>query len=257
MSRDNELLGPIVRAFRLVEALADSPRPLTGKEISDQQDLPPSTVHRLLQILSRIEIVERADDGQRYAPGPSLYRIAYATIRKSDLTERAQPFIQDVVNQLDITSMFWTLIRSKRLVIPTAKILSSHSLDFQETSFMPRGLAWGCVGRSVLAYLPEVIVAEVHAAAKLSPTGRRMESLRALKAGLAEIRADGYAFSSEQTIEQAVGFAAPVFDHRGEVIGCIGGTMPKLRYDPKDKVPMLETVRRGAQALSEALGCRP
>jgi len=85
---DQDLLGPVVRSFGLVETVADSVCPLSDKEISDLHDLPPSSVHRFLQLLCKIEIVERTEDGL-YTPGARLYRIAYSAIRKSDVAQEA------------------------------------------------------------------------------------------------------------------------------------------------------------------------
>lgn len=251
---DGEQFGPVVRAIRLISALVRADQPLTGKEISELLDLPPSTVHRLLQLLCRIGIVERKGDGLRYHPGPEIYQIAYEVMRRQDVLARAQPYLQAIVDEFNITVAFWVYAPSVSLLTAGIVINSSHPLDFRPIAFAPRGLAWGSVGWSVLAHVPAAEVDRVVAAASLSPTGRVMPPRDELERELADIRRAGCAFSDSQTISSALGFAAAVFDYRKEVVGCLSATIPSMRYDPRDKPRYMSFIAGKARALSEDLG---
>lgn len=253
---DNELLGPIVRAFRLVGQLVISNSPRTGKELSDSLDLPPSTTHRLLQILGKIGIVERIGDGQHYGPGPELFRLAFSTIRQFDMTTKSRPFLQAVVDRLDATSVFWIYSPSTRVLVPGTIISSRHQLDFMQTGFLPRGLAWGSVGRAVLAHLPAEEVNKAIQAMDRSPTGLPADSPQKIRKELQKVREQGFAYSIGHTLKDAIGFAAPIFDHEDQVIGCIGCTMPVIRYEPEKFQHYADVVMGQARAFSRELGAR-
>jgi DNA-binding IclR family transcriptional regulator len=254
---DSDLLGPVVRAFRLIRAVAEADGPLSGKEISDLLELPPSTSHRLLQLLGRIEVVERAQDGQKYVPGPELYRIAFAVMRKSDVTMKARPHLRAIVDQLNITTVLWLYLPSEQLLIASEVMRSRHSLDFNEVTFLPRGLVWGNVGRAVLAQLPQDEVDQIVAKASKSPTGLVIEPKKKLREELAKIRAQGYAYSEGHTVREALGFSAPLFDYRGMVIGCIGCTMPAMRFNRDDFDRYVDVITEQARGLSAELGYAP
>jgi DNA-binding IclR family transcriptional regulator len=254
-----ELPGPIVRAFKIVSVVSEAARPLTHREIAAAVDVPASTTHRLLRMMCSIGLteVDRSQDEHRYKPGPWLTKIAYGVIGKTDVAAAAPPFVRAVVNEINATTMLWLYFEGSRLMMPGPAVSSSHRLDFRSIGFMPRGLAWGCVGRSVLAHLSDEHLDHAIATEPVSPTGKHIGSRESLIAELATIRGRGYAVSSGHTIQDAVGFASAVFDYRGVPLGCIGCTIPTIRYEPADEARYGEVLRRQAQSLSDTLGFRP
>ncbi|MBX3530973.1 MAG: helix-turn-helix domain-containing protein [Rhizobiaceae bacterium] len=259
MTEAAELPGPIVRAFKIVSVISEASRPLTHREIAAAVGVPASTTHRLLRMMCSIGLaeVDRAEDEHRYKPGPWLTKIAYGVIGKTDVAAAAPPFVRAIVDEINATTMLWLYFDGSRLMMPGPAVSSSHRLDFRSIGFMPRGLAWGCVGRSVLAHLSDQHVDHAMTAEPVSPTGRQIEPKEELAAELKAIRARGYAISTGHTIQDAVGFASAVFDYRGQPLGCLGCTIPMIRFDPADEARYGDVVRRQAQRLSDTLGYRP
>lgn len=252
---DDGVLGPVARAFRVVKAVAESPRAPTGKEIADTLGLPPSSVHRLLQLLVRIQIVGRAGTRQEYGPGPELQRIAFAVARNTDVGSTVRDQIQALVRELNTTAVFWHYDRSAKLLVASEVQYSTHLIDFREAAFAPRSLLWGAQGRAVLAYLPE---AEIQYLIKMtsatSPTGYKFEGEEALLRELAAIRERGYARSQGHSIADAIGFAAPVFGQGGTVVGCVGVPMPISRFRESDTPRLSRAVVQTAQTLTAQVG---
>ncbi|MZR11670.1 helix-turn-helix domain-containing protein [Maritimibacter sp. DP07] len=250
----DDLLGPVVRAFRVVNAMAEAGEDLSGKQLSDQLELPPSTVHRLLQLLAKLDIVEQNPDDHKYRPGSQLLRIAFSIVRRSDVASMGDKYLRGIVDELNATCVLWMLIPEADLVVTAGVARSSHPLDFVDIAFAPRGLAWGAVGRAVLAHLPDSVVERVAQNAGPSPTGKALEPLDEFKANLAQIREQGYAFSEGHTISEAVGVAVPIFGHNGTVVACYAATLPMSRFKPAMKKKMVEVVTAGARKLSLDLG---
>jgi len=250
-----EAVGPVARAFRMVRAIADAPRPVSLTEIADAVELAPSTAHRMLQLLARIQIVGRAGERQHYAPGPELRRIAFAVARNADVSERVREHVQALVAALNTTAVYWSYDAGARMLVASEIHYSTHLIDFREGAFAPRPLLWGAQGRVVLAFLDEAeLAAHLAVAGTASPTGHRIEDTGALKAELAEIRARGYARSQGHTIADAVGFAAPVFGSGNRVVGCIGIPMPLSRFREDDAPRLARAVIDTAAAISAEFG---
>ena len=75
---------------------------------------------------------------------------------------------------------------------------------------------------------------------------------------LADVRRDGYAVNYGETSGDEVGVAAPVFDHRGEVVATILVAAPRYRV-PESALPQLTracttAARRVSQRLGAPLG---
>jgi len=251
----DEAVGPVARAFRMVRAIADAPRPVSLTEIADAVELAPSTAHRMLQLLARIQIVGRAGERQHYAPGPELRRIAFAVARNADVSERVREHVRALVAALNTTAAYWSYDAGARMLMASEIQYSTHLIDLREAAFAPRPLLWGAQGRAVLAFLDE---AELHAhlavAGSASPTGRRIEDIDVLRAELSVIRERGFARSQGHTIADAVGFAAPVFGSGDRVVGCIGIPMPLSRFREEDAPRLARAVIDTAAAVSAEFG---
>ena len=74
-TRPTSATGTVSRALQLLALLADSTGSVSVKQVADEMQLAPSTVHRLLQLLRREGFVQGAQ-GPRYSIGPQFYRVA-------------------------------------------------------------------------------------------------------------------------------------------------------------------------------------
>ena len=65
-------------------------------------------------------------------------------------------------------------------------------------------------------------------------TERTLAEPSALRAHLAEIRAQGYGWTHGEYEEQIIGVAAPVKGSNGQVVACINVCGPSFRFPPED-----------------------
>jgi DNA-binding IclR family transcriptional regulator len=111
------------------------------------------------------------------------------------------------------------------------------------------------MGKALLAWLPEVEVDRIIASRGLTAyTPRTISSPAALKAELAQVRANGYGVAIEENEPGVCGIGAPIFDHTGHVAAAVnlGGTVLQIK---KKDVPFLgEYVVRAANDVSRRLG---
>lgn len=251
-----ETIGTTSRTIQLIRLLAESTTDLTAKAVTEGMNLPPSTVHRLLQILTKEGIVDRAPQ-RRYRIGSELYRIAALVNEQASLPAQAKPFLQRVMETLDETALFSLYRSHDKLMAFVARADSPKPLRYRINMNRPLPVVWGASGKAIVAFLPPAEIDAVLAVAGPSPvTGKQLPPRREYEAELEEIRRTGRAVTRHEKHHSAVGIAAPVFSVGGGVIGSLSITIPELRYDARRENEFVETVKAAAQALSAIIGQR-
>ena len=89
--------------------------------------------------------------------------------------------------------LFRTVLPASRRFVGTVVARSPHPLGYHFEPLMEQKVAWGAVGRCMLAHLPEEEVAKAVAEAGKPPAGTAAPSLKDMKERLTEIRDRGFA----------------------------------------------------------------
>jgi DNA-binding IclR family transcriptional regulator len=247
--------GTVARVVRLLQCLADVDDDVSIKDVAGRVNLPPSTVHRLLNLLADDGIVERSAARHVYRPGLELVRISSLIASKTRLADVALPFMRAVVDACNEVCMLVRYLPATHRVMIVSSVDSSNPLRYQVERFVPHSLLWGATGRSTLAFLPPDQIDGVLAENDLAPaTGDRIPSREAFLAELAAIRARGYVLTQGQKIAGAVGLGAPIFGADGGVLGGLCITIPQVRFDPRSEQTLATLLLEQVAALNAALG---
>jgi DNA-binding IclR family transcriptional regulator len=200
-------------------------------------------------------MVERAGP-RSYRLGPELFRVASLVQQKFEIDRIARPFLQELWTEWQETCSFCLYRPGTRTATVVETIRTPHPLQYVFEPFSELSLAWGSLGRSILAWLPKEDVDAVLAHDRRGPiSGRRLPSRKTVRAELEAIRKRGYAVYEDRTINVA-GVTAPVFGAAGAVVGSIGVTMPASRFRESDKGELAAAVLLRARRLSAAVGFR-
>lgn len=249
--------GTIERVIRMMRALAEGGGDMTIKSLAEHLDLPASTVHRLLALLMKEQIVERGDAPHSYRAGVEFFRIGSLVVASRSVRDVAHPFLERVGEATGEVCLLMRYMPAQHRVMLEDSVDSPHPLRYSIELYEPLSVLWGATGRSVLAFLPEEEVAAIHAETGASPaSGQEPPSLEDLLGELREIRRKGYALTFGQKIAGAVGFGVPVFERGGKVFGSLCVTIPQMRYDPSQERDIASVLQRESAGLSAALGHR-
>lgn len=239
--------GTVARAVAVLRIVAESDGGTQIKRVSAALNLPASTVHRLLDLLSREGMVERDEDAPTYRVGRELLQLAARVVSEHPLQSTARPYLDQAVAAVNETAYFCVYLpREHRLSFATFAE-STHPLGYRIRTNEPQSLLTGASGRSILAWL----AADELAAVLVSEPG---PDTRDLGQDLATIRDRGYAVSFGQRITGAVGIFAPVFAANGRVTGSLGFTIPEHRYQAARETEFTRCARKLAAELSASLG---
>ena len=242
--------GAADRLAHLLKLVAAGPPQFTLGELAASAGLPASSVHRLLQALVRSGLVERGC-GQSYRPGRELHRLASQLVAGFDLVRCARPLLEELVAHWHETAVLCTYSPAMRVGVIADVVMTPHPLRFAVERGGEIQLPWGSLGRAILAFLPQGDSEAVIREATVGPlSGRPRSSRKDLEAELHRIRESGYARYFDPRYDIA-GIAGPVFGTFGEIVGCLGVTMPSKRYQLHLEDDLAAAVRRSAAALSE------
>ena len=247
--------GTVSRTVAILRAVAEAEGNVQIKTLADTLSLPPPTVHRLLELLIKAGMIERNESARLYGVGREFFRLSSLVTSRHSLTAVALPLLREAVAQCNETAYLGVYLPGERKMIFAADCESSHPLGYRVRKNEPLSLLTGASGLSILAHLPKKDMDRAYEESRDDIQVRKARpSRKALESELAIVRAQGYALTFGKRISGAVGIFAAVFNRHGEVIGCLGYTIPEQRYS-KNLLPRLSgTVCRVAMDLSGALG---
>lgn len=246
--------GTTARVLMVLRAIAQAQGEPTMKELSDQLNLPLSTMHRLLEMLAEEGMVERDDLTRAFRPGPDFFRMAAMVVNRMPIRTVARPFLAAAMRAADESAYLCLLDAGSGRMTFAATTPCSHMLDYRVPLDTPFSLVVGASGLSILAWLDDVHRAEIVRAETTAGGVLDRAALARLPEALKQIRADGYAQTFGQRIKGAVGIFAPVFDASSAVCGSFGFTVPEVRYQPAMQKKLASAAVQQALALSRALG---
>ncbi len=242
--------GAAERLAYLLTLVASGPPRFALSELAERAGLPQSSVHRLLKVMLRFGLVERGS-GQAYRPGRELHRMASQLVSRFDLVRSAKPMLQELVENWHETAVLCTYSPLSKMAIIADVVHTPNPLRYAVERGGEIALPWGSLGRAVLAYLPrgeqEAIIRQSHT----GPLTGRPRSVRSeLEADLAAIRKNKVSRYYDPLIDIA-GIAGPIFGAEGEILGCIGVTMPSKRYQVHLEDDLAIAVSKVATELSD------
>ena len=246
----------IMRANRILKALAVEPGEFNLLEISQAVRLPSSTVYRLLATLETEGLVERCDDGLHYRLGLALFRLGSVVLNHMNLGRIAYPIMQGLAELSGETVNLGIL--SGQSVLYLEKIESKEPLraDLVVGGLVPSYCS--ATGKALLAFLPEGQLDLLFTSSKLVRMGPNcITSLDQLKQELAVIRTRGYSIDDQEFSLQIRATGAPIWNHRQRLIAAIAIAGPVNRMTPDRLVDLSQATVRAANEISARLGYQP
>lgn len=233
---------PLVRRVTdVLDAFAAAGGDLGVTELARQLRCSKSIVHRILVALVEAGYVATDPATRRYRLGSRSLLLARAGSAAGDLRRRALPHLQTIRDRTGETATL-SLLRG-HVRVYAEELESRHAVRQTVEVGSEAPLHLGASGKAILAFMT----------ADARPGGARAAGL---EADLERIRRRGYAVSRGERIPGAASVAAPVFDHRGEVVGSISAASVLARSDTRTVARYGAVVVAEARALSRELGWR-
>jgi len=211
---------------RLLLALANSTGPLSLKELAALATLPAARAHPYLVSFGKLGLIEQEADSGRYALGPAALQLGLSCLHQLEPLRVAWPVAQELAATTGqaVALAVWgnfgpTIVRM---------IDAQQPLHVSMRAGTVMSILGTATGRAFAAALPAERIHKALTQTQAQPLGgdgassaRRLkphpEQLQALRALVAEVRAQGVARAVGRPIPGVNAFSAPAFDHEGEV----------------------------------------
>lgn len=247
------MIQSLLRSMELLEVLKAENRSFSIAELSEAMDLPPSTIHRILQTFCGQKYVIRDERSHTYRLGPALIPLGKAASRGIRLQDAAHQVLVNLSKETREDAYLVIPVGNKGLVIE--KVDGPNHLKVVEEFGYEMYLHYGAIRKVLLAFQPPSFINEYFKNVIGNDHTLPHTALEELRTELTKIRQNGYAITHGDYVKEAVGIAAPVFNSEGELAGSIGIIAPKMRVSTDEhQAALSETVRRFAKELSADLG---
>ena len=236
--------GTVGKALAVLDRIASYGRPVRFGEVLATSDMPKATLYRFVQTLTNQGMLQYDPERQTYTPGLRLVRLAHAAWAQSSLAPVARPHIDALSAETGETVHLAQLDHAQVLYVDKRNARDPVEM-FSQAGKVGPAYCTG-VGKAMLAFLPE---SELQTALAQQSwhrfTAATHGTADALKAELAEIRADGLSFDREEHETGIVCVAAPILNSHARPLGALSVTGTTRRTD-------LETLSRLGPRLQQA-----
>lgn len=244
-----------LRVMLLVELLTQHPDGMTFPEIRTALELPKSSLHGLLKVMSGRGHLIFDPGSKNYRLGVRYWAAGQAYRAGADLATISLPYLEAARDTLDETVQLSVLDGLENVYI--AKVDSDQVLQLVSRvgSRLPAH-ATG-LGKVLLAHLdPEELDRRLDGAELKRFTPTTVADADGLRQVLHQVRASGYATDDGEYTRGVFCVAVPVRGRDGEVVAAMSCSVPSIRVDEGTQERMIDTLREQSRSLSAVLGHR-
>ncbi|MCI8454867.1 MAG: IclR family transcriptional regulator [Lachnospiraceae bacterium] len=223
------MIQSLLRSMELLEVLKEKNGSFSIAELAETMDLPPSTVHRILQTFCDKKYVIRDERAHTYRLGPALIPLGRAAARGIRLQDAAGPILTALTVETKEDSYLIIPVGSKGLVIE--KVDGPSHLKVVEEFGYEMYLHCGAIRKVLLAWQTPSFIEDYLNTIVLHDRAFPETQPDVLRKELTQIRKDGFAITRGEYVNDAVGIGAPIFNSSGLLAGSIGIIAPKVRIE--------------------------
>jgi DNA-binding IclR family transcriptional regulator len=220
----------VERALSILEAFSDGRQKMPLGELAERTGLYRSTILRLAASLERFGYLHRDTDGQ-FRLGPTLLRLGVLYRSAFDLSDYVRPILQQTAEETGETSCFYIRDGGRRICLYRASAPRTVRSHVEEGAELP--LDRGASAHILVAFTDGT--EEFHEA----------------------IRSRGFYISHGERDPETKAVAVPVFGPDKKLVGSLGVTGPKNRFDEANCERFVEILTAKAQILSRTLSGHP
>lgn len=222
------------------------------REVSAKLKMAKSSTHDLMASLAKLGFLNKTEES-RYRLGWRLVTLSETLLATTELRKEAHPVMEDLAAQYQETIHLAVLDDTQAVYVD--KLEGRQAVRVELTSLGARLYAHcSALGKVLLAYSPEKEVQRIVQTAGLPRfTPNTIIEEEELVQALEKIRKQGYAFDLEEVLPDLCCVAAPIYNHRGQVIAAISMSIPAYRFK-RSQTEFRDGIMRAAKTISKRLG---
>jgi DNA-binding IclR family transcriptional regulator len=243
----------LIKAFALLQAMVDQGGSRSLAELSSLVEIPKPTARRLLSNLSSLGMVREEGQGT-YILGPQCLVLGSAFLDGLDLRREARVVLEGLMEKTGETCHLG--VRDVDRVVYIEKVESPQAVQLRSGIGFTAPLYSTALGKVMLAYGNEADVEYLAGQGLEKRTPNTIVDAAGIRAEIEKVRKLGFATDDVENEEGIRCVAAPVFDHRKEVVASISLSGPEYRIPLERLEELAAEVKAAAIRLSEKVGFR-
>lgn len=242
----------VVRAFALLEHVAQAGMPLTQARLAAELGYPKSSVHGLCSTLQSLGYLRRRADGS-WGIGAKVMGLAHAFVAGTQVSDEFNALWDAAGGAHDETIILSVLNGAEVVYVAARPGRRPLGLAFSVGMRLPAHLA--ATGKALLAHQDPARLAQLFPGDPLPQiSGKGPRTRAALQAELALARERGWSVDDEGVREGVYCMGAPVFDASGQAVAGVGVCIHKGMLGADQGARHLEVVLGTARELTRRLG---
>lgn len=252
-SQTSDTVPALRRAVRILDLVSRSPGTLTAAEVTRVLDLPKSTAHGLLAVMTELDLLARSADGTLRI-GPHSLRWANGFLSHLDIVST---FNDHLAQRHDLDPYTVTLtVREGGEVVYIGCRNSAQPLGHTFRIGMRLPAPFTATGKILLSDLGPGELRMLFSQFPQPLTSRSVAGLSQLEEELALTRTRGYSIDDGQIREGMICIGAAIRDYSGAASAGIAISLIRSEASDQKIACLGEELRTTAEALSEKLGYR-
>lgn len=246
------MLNTIQKAGELL-ALYDRDHTEWGvREVAARLKIAKSSTHDLMSSLAKQGFLHKTEEN-RYRLGWRLVTLSETLLATTELRKEAHPVLEELAARYQETIHLAVLDDTQAVYVD--KLEGRQAVRVELTSLGARLYAHcSALGKVLLAFSNEDEVKRIIQTAGLPRfTDNTITDEEELLQNLVKIRKQGYAYDLEEILPDLCCVAAPIYNHRGQVIAAVSMSIPAFRFR-RSQAEFREAVMRAAKTISKRLG---
>jgi len=225
---------------------------LSFNEIIQLTGTPKTSVHRMLGSLEDMGFLDK-DEDNLYSLGLLFLQFGQLVADRLDIRQLALPVMKKLRDETEEAVNL--IIKDGDEAMYVEKLDSTHPVRLYTAVGRRSPLYAGACPRIILAFLPqeeqEQYLKTIDFKMYASGTITDIDKLRLV---LEETKNSGYAISKSELEDHTTAIAAPIFDHKGKVVGGLSLAGPDIRFQAERLPEFIEKVKAHAKEVSERMG---
>lgn len=246
--------GPrsLLRTLNILEHVAMQPDAVSLTQLSQDLDLPKSSLLGMLRTLTEHRYLENASG--RYALGPSAHRLAVAILPGFSLARMARPVLRELADRSGETALLAVLDKEIGRLVYMDICETDRVVRYTVPVGTTRPLYCTAAGRVLLAWQPKERVERYLEALAAGPEPLE-PPLRPDEfwASLEKVRREVVSITLGEYIPEVAGIAAPILDRGGGIIGALALGIP-IERGKASLSRLIKMTRDAARGLSADYG---
>ncbi|OCA82116.1 IclR family transcriptional regulator [Pseudobacillus wudalianchiensis] len=241
----------VVRSMDILNLFIDHAQ-LTFQEIIDLSGIPKTSVYRMLTSLEEMGFLEKGADS-KYRLGLLFLTFGHLVSSRLDIRQIAYPIMQELHN--DVGEAVNLIVKQDHEAMYIEKIDTNQKVRLYTAIGRRSPLYAGACSRVILSFLPNIEIDQYIESTELKPFAMgTITDKKRLYETIRQAQKEGYTISHSELENHTSAIAAPIFDHKGDVVAGISIAGIEANYQNENIPVFVEKAKRAAEQISERLG---